>query len=394
MPKRSDRLARLVPQGGKTGWELHFHALARAEAGEDVLIMAAGDHEFPTPDGTVAACIEALRAGHHHYSQPAGQPRLRAAMASLAARSCGLEVSPEEILATNSGQFALFAALQATLNPGEHAILISPFYATYPGAINVTGADYTMVDAHAEDGFEPRAEDIAAAVRPETRVLLINSPNNPTGAVYSRETLAAIAGICVDHDLWLVSDEVYWTHTEPGRAHLSPVTLPGMRERTLIVNSLSKSHGMTGWRIGWLQGPRQLIADLAHLNLVSSYGLNDFVSRAAIAAIENDYGVAEIAERYRRRRALFLEALRGQNAVTIRGSRGGMYVMIDVRNVADSGEAFAWDLFEAESMAVLPGEAFGAAAAGHIRISLTQPEERIAEAARRLNRFIAGRARR
>lgn len=392
MPKPADRIHALVPQGGKTGWELHFHALARVEAGEDILMMAAGDHEFPTPAATVAACIAALEEGHHHYSQPAGQPRLRAAMAALAARSTGTATDPEEILATNSGQAALFAAMQATLNPGDHGIILSPHYATYPGVMAVTGATYTLVDAPAENGFEPRAEDIAAAIRPQTRVLLINSPNNPTGAVYSRQTMEAIAALCIEHDLWLISDEVYWTHTEPERPHVSPVSLPGMRERTLIINSLSKSHGMTGWRIGWLQGPRDLIADLAHLNLVSSYGLNDFVSRAAITAIEKDHGLAEIAERYRRRREIFLEALRGSNGITVRGSEGGMYVVIDVRHIAESGEAFAWDLLEAESVALLPGEAFGRATAGHVRAALCLDEDRLQEAARRLSRFIAARA--
>src|SRR5690606_13925532 len=123
---------------------------------------------------------------------------------------------------------------------------------------------------------------------------LINTPNNPTGAVYTRPVLQAIAKLCIEHDLWLISDEVYWTHTGPLHPHLSPIALPGMRERTLIVNSMSKSHGMTGWRIGWLQGPADAVRKLTNLNLVSSYGLNDFVSRAAIEAIENDHGVQEI----------------------------------------------------------------------------------------------------
>ena len=392
MPRLSRRINNIIP-AGKDGWELHFQALARQQSGEDILMLSVGDHEFPTPRATVDACIEALNAGHHHYTQLAGLPRLRRAMTALAARSTGLDISIEEILPTTGGQAALFGALNATLDPGDHGIIISPYYATYPATMNSTGASHTIVQARAELGFQPEAADIRAAIRPQTRVLLINTPNNPTGAVYTREVLQSIADICIEHDLWLVCDEVYWTHTGPGHPHVSPSTLPGMRERTLIVNSMSKSHGMTGWRIGWLQAPPEAIAKLLHLNLVSSYGLNDFVSRAAIAAIEHGHGVAEIAARYERRRSAFVEAMSAIPSLAVRGSEGGMYVMIDVREVAESGEEFAWTLLEEEGIAILPGESFGPAAAGHVRISMCETGPRLREAAERLERFVLRRLR-
>lgn len=391
MPEISQRVQNIVPEGANDGWELHFEALGRLQAGEDILMMSVGDHEFPTPKETVEACVRELRSGHHHYTQLAGLPRLRRAMAQLSTRSTGIETVMEQVLATIGGQAALFGALQATLDPADHGIMISPYYATYPGTLNATGASHSVVEARAESGFQPSVTDIRAALRDNTRVLLINSPNNPTGAVYSRQTLEEIAQLCIEHDLWLISDEVYWTHTAADHPHISPITFPGMEERTLIVNSLSKSHGMTGWRIGWLRAPATMVRKLTNLNLVSTYGLNDFVSRAAIEAIENDYGVAEIAERYASRRRAFLETVRGINAVTVRGSEGGMYLMLDVRRIASTGEEFAWALLEAEKMAVLPGEGFGHAASGHIRISLCQTEEMLTEAAERLKRFVASR---
>src|SRR5690606_20596919 len=168
----------------------------------------------------------------------------------------------------------------------------------------------TVVEARAENGFQPDAADIERAVRPNTRAILINTPNNPTGAVYGRETLQGLADICIRHDLWLISDEVYWTITG-GRPHLSPRSLPGMAERTLVVNSMSKSRGMTGWRIGWLTGPEPAIDTLISLNLVSTYGLPDFISRAAIEALEGGYGTADIAARYAGRRSVFLDAIGG-----------------------------------------------------------------------------------
>lgn len=385
MPDPSSRISGITPSG-KDGWEVHFDAMTRKQAGEDIIMLSVGDHDFDTPSPTVEAAVRHVRAGHHHYTQLPGLPRLRAAMAKLSTRCTGVETDPHEVIATPGGQAALFAAVQGTLDPGEHAIVVAPYYATYPGTFRAAGASFTVVETRAEDGFQPDAAAIEAAIRPETRAILINTPNNPTGAVYTRENLEAIADICRQHDLWLLSDEVYWTiaHGE----HVSPRALPGMAERTLVINSMSKSHGMTGWRIGWLTGPEPFITLLISLNLVSTYGLPDFVSRAAIEALENDWGVDEIARVYDARRLAFVDAIRGLNGVAVRGSEGGMYVMLDVRSVQPDDEAFAWGLLEAEKLAVMPGSSFGDAAAGCIRISLCQPEEVLREAAMRLKRHV------
>jgi arginine:pyruvate transaminase len=386
MPAPSSRLTGIIPSG-KDGWEVHFTAMGRKQAGEDILMLSVGDHDFDTPEATVEACVKAVRSGHHHYTQLPGIPALRQAMADVSTRATGVATSLDQVIATPGGQSALYAAVQATLDPGDHAIMIAPFYATYPGTFRAAGADFTVVEALAETGFEPDPAEIEAAVRPNTRSILINTPNNPTGAVYSRDTLEGIADVCRRHDLWLLSDEVYWTLG--GGEHLSPRNLHDMAHRTLVINSMSKSHGMTGWRIGWLTGPVEMIHLLISLNLVSTYGLTDFVSRAAAEALRNDYGVAEITERYAARRKSFLREVAGMNHVTVRGSEGGIYVMLDVREVEPDCEAFAWGLLEREKVAVMPGASFGDAAAGHIRISLCQPDAVMADAAARLKRFIA-----
>jgi len=386
MPEPTRRIAGIIP-GGKDGWEVHFEAMTRKEAGEDIIMLSVGDHDFDTPSETVEACVTALRAGHHHYTQLPGLPRLREAMAGLSTRCTGVPTTMDEVIATPGGQAALYAAVQATVEAGDHAIVVAPYYATYPGTFRSAGVEFTVVEARAEDGFQPSAEAIRAAVRPNTRAILMNTPNNPTGAVYTRKALEGIAEVCRSHDLWLLSDEVYWTLG--GGDHVSPRSLPGMAERTLVINSMSKSHGMTGWRIGWITGPAHMIVLLTNLNLVNAYGLNDFVSRAAIAAIENDYGVGQIAETYASRRKLFLDAIRGLNDVVVRGSEGGMYVMLDVRAVEADCETFAWAFLNSENVGVMPGASFGAAAAGHIRISLCQPEPVLREAAARLRRFVS-----
>ncbi len=389
MPQPSARISHIVPSG-KNGWEVHFAALARKEAGDKIIMLSVGDHDFDTPEGTVEACVEAVRAGYHHYTQLPGLPRLREGFAKLSQECTGVETSADEILVTIGGQGALYAAFQGILDPGSHAVIVSPYYATYPGTVRAAGGRYTEIETHAENGFEPRLEEIEAALEPDTRAILINSPNNPTGAIYSRSTMEQIAEICRQRDLWLLSDEVYWT-IRAEVDHVSPRSLPGMKDRTLVINSLSKSHGMTGWRIGWLTGPAEMIAVMTNLNLVATYGIPDFVSRAAIAAVENGFGVKEIAERYKSRRDAFLDAIHGMNGVIVRGSQGGMYVMLDIRAVEENSEKFAWDLLAAENVAVMPGASFGEAANGHIRISLCQEEEVLREAAQRIHKFVGER---
>ena len=385
MPHPSSRISGIMPSG-KDGWEVHFAALMRKQAGEPVIMLSIGDHDFDTPDETVEAAVLAVRDGHHHYTHLAGIPRLRQAMANVTTDCTGVPTTADQIIATPGGQAALYAAVQATLDPGGHAIVVAPYYATYPGTFRASGVGFTVVETRAEDGFQPRAEDIAKAVQPNTRAILINTPNNPTGAVYSRASLEGLAAICIEHDLWMLSDEVYWTLG--GGEHVSPRSLPGMAERTLVINSMSKSHGMTGWRIGWLTAPADLVLLLTSLNIVTTYGLPDFISHAAAEAFENSYGVDDIAERYATRRTVFLDAVRGLNNVIVRGSEGGMYVMLDIRAVEPECEKFAYALLDSENVAVMPGSSFGDAAAGHIRISLTQPEDILREAAGRLRRFV------
>ncbi|MFZ1814147.1 MAG: aminotransferase class I/II-fold pyridoxal phosphate-dependent enzyme [Rhizobiaceae bacterium] len=387
MPAISKRVSGILGND-PSGWEVHFSAKARQDAGEDILMLSIGDHDVPTPEQSVEACVDALRAGHHHYTDLQGIAELRRAMAAITEQSSGVPTGADEVIVAPGGQGALFLAVHAALDPGDHTIVVGPYYATYPGTFRAACADFSVVEARAEDDFQPRRAELEKALNSRTRAILINSPNNPTGAVYTRQTLEAISAFCRDHDLWLISDEVYWTHPGESGAHLSPASLPGMAERTLIVNSVSKSHGMTGWRVGWLRAPRELIANLINLNLVLTYGLGDFVSRAVTRALENGWGVQDYTKRYAERRVALVREFAGMNGATVRGSSGGMYVMLDVRGVADSGEEFAWALLDAERIAVTPGEAFGKAAAGHVRISLCQTESVLREAARRIRAFI------
>ncbi len=385
MPSASNRIAG-ISETDLEGWEVFVEALKRQRDGKDPYMICIGDHDFPTPYDTVAACKQALDDGHHKYSEIQGQPALLEAISRVSSIACGSPVTADEVVVVPGGQAALYAAMQAVTDPGDHVVIVSPHYVTYPNTVRAAGCTFTLVEALSENGFEPRAADIEAAITPQTKAVMINSPNNPTCAIYSREVLEAIADVCIKHDLWLISDEVYWSLSNG--EHISPRALPNMSDRTLVVQSMSKSHAMTGWRIGWLIASKEVCYYLTQHNLVSTYGMNDFISRAATIALNNDIGVDDIADTYRSRGEIFLKEIQGINGIKILNKPGGMYFMIDIRAITDDAKKFAFDLLDAENVALMPGDSFGPSAAGHIRISLCQPEDRLKEAARRLSRFL------
>lgn len=386
MPQPSHRITH-ISSGNQEGWEVYLRGIEMAREGQDILTLAIGDHDFPTPVEIREAAKHALDAGHTKYTTMQGIPELVSAMAKVSTEAIGMPVSEAEVIATGGGQAGLYASMQAALDPGDHVIIISPHYVTYPGTVRAAGCSFTLVAAEADDGFQPRADRIAEAVRPNTRAILMNTPNNPTCAIYDRETLEGIAGLCIRHDLWLISDEVYWSLS--GGRHISPRSLPGMKERTLIVMSMSKSHAMTGWRVGWVIAEPDMIHNFMQHNLVNSYGISDFISRAAAEALDRGYGVGELAGTFHRRGEAFLEAISGINRIHAHNDAGGMYIMLDIREITMDAQKFAFELLETEKLCTMPGDSFGPSAAGHLRISLCQPEELLREAAKRLERFIS-----
>ena len=250
------------------------------------------------------------------------------------------------------------------------------------------GAVPVAVEARSRDGFQPRGAAIAEQAAGATS-LLINTPNNPTGAVYSPETLAGIAGAVREHDLWLISDEVYDTQVWQGH-HLSPRALPDMAERTLVVGSMSKSHAMTGSRLGWVVGPPEVIENLTFLANATTYGVPGFVQEAGLFALSLGTGFEEeIAAPFRRRREIVLRLVEGQNVVRAIPAQGAMYTMLDIRATGLSGEDFGRLLLDEEAIAVMPGESFGHAAAGHLRLALTVGDDLLEDAVTRLLRLAA-----
>ena len=375
-----------ISAAGPDGWDLFRRARAMIAAGEQVIELTIGEHDIRTAPTILQAMHEAAQQGHTGYSAIPGTQILRAAVAARITAQTGVATGPDNILITPGGQAALFAAHHGACDEGDTALFIDPYYATYPGTIRAVGAVPLAITATPEHGFQPQAADIAAHATGAAS-LLINSPNNPTGAVYTVETHQGIARICLDHDLWLISDEVYDTQVWDG-AHFSPRSLPDMAERTLVVGSLSKSHAMTGSRVGWICGPEAAIAHLIDLATNTNYGIAGFVQQAAIFALaQGPEFEAGIAAPFLRRRKITQEVLAGQNLVQASTMQGAMYVMLDIRATGLSGEGFAEALLQQEKIAVMPGESFGLAARGHVRVAMTVADDTYRDALTRVLQF-------
>ncbi len=375
--------------GGSDGWDLFYKARRMKAEGKNILELTIGEHDISTDPTILAAMNAAAVGGHTGYAMVPGVGSLRNTIAERIQERTGVETTLDNILITPGGQSALFATHSAVCDTGDTALYCDPYYATYPGTIRAVGAKPVAIQTRPEDAFEPRQADIEA-LAPDAKSLLINSPNNPTGVVYSRKTLEGIAAACIKHNLWLISDEVYDTQVWEGE-HISPRSLTGMVERTLVVGSMSKSHAMTGSRCGWVVGPKEAISHLINLATHTTYGVPGYIQDAAEFALNQGPKLEEkIAAPFRRRRDIAAKIIADQNVVRIVPASGAMYVMLDIRATGLSGDMFGDALLEQEAIAVMPGESFGAAAAGHVRIAMTIDDKRFADALKRLVNFAKG----
>lgn len=379
--------------GGSDGWEVFNRARRMLNEGHAVTELTIGEHDVRTDPSILHAMDLSARNGHTGYATVPGTDLLRDTVAARVQSRTGIPTTRNNVLITPGGQSALFAAHMAVCDPGDTGLFLDPYYATYPGTIRGAGAIARAVRTVAEDAFQPRADLIDAAAEGAVS-LLINTPNNPTGVVYSRQSLEAIADVCQRRDLWLISDEVYDTQIWEGE-HLSARALLGMADRTLVVGSMSKSHAMTGSRCGWIVGPEHVIRHLIDLATHTTYGVPGFIQDAASFALNAGQELEnKIAAPFRRRRSLAVDILAAQNTVGLVSVQGSMYLMLDVRATGLTGEEFANALLDTHAIAVMPGESFGKAAAGHIRVAMTVDDEKFVSALRTLCMYSAQLAKR
>ncbi|WP_099826529.1 pyridoxal phosphate-dependent aminotransferase [Oceaniglobus indicus] len=381
----SRRITGILPEGSD-GWEVFIRARAMADAGHDITELTIGEHDIGTDPAILSAMDRAARGGATGYASVPGIPALRRAVADRVAARTGVPTGPENVMIMPGGQAALFASHLAVGDPGDTALYVDPHYTTYPGVIRSLGLNPVAIPTTPEDDFQPRRAAIDARAD-GAKSLLINSPNNPTGSIYGRDTLDAVAGAVRDHDLWLISDEVYDTQVWSGE-HISPRALPDMAARTMVIGSMSKSHAMTGSRCGWIVAEPDVIGHLINLATNTTYGVPGFIQEAAVFALAQGADLEDkVAEPFRRRRGLVQDILKGQNAVRAIPARGAMYVMLDVRSTGLSGRAFADRLLDTHAIAVMPGESYGKCAAGHVRVAMTAEDDRFAAALKTLVAF-------
>lgn len=372
--------------GGSDGWDLFYKARRMIAEGQDILELSIGEHDIRTDPSILAAMNASAIGGNTGYALVPGSLSLRQTVADRFAARTGVATAAENVLITPGGQSALFASHMAVCDSGDRALYCDPYYTTYPGTIRSVGAVPVAVPTRPDNDFQPQ-RDVLAAAAVGAKSLLINSPNNPTGVVYSHDTMQGIADVCIEHDLWLISDEVYDTQIWDGE-HISPRSLDGMAERTLVVGSMSKSHAMTGSRCGWVVGPAEVIEQLINLATHTTYGVPGFIQDAAEFALKAGSELEEkVGAPFRRRRGIAARLLAAQNVVRVVPSSGAMYLMLDIRATGLTGNAFGDALLEQERIATMPGESFGKAAAGHIRVAMTVADDRFEDAVQRLLKF-------
>jgi arginine:pyruvate transaminase len=379
------RLTERIAGEGAAAWDIHNRALARQANGEDITVLSVGDPDFDTPAPIVEGAVTSLRAGATHYPDVQGKLALREAIAERY-RARGVDVTPDRLIVMSGAQCGLYATAQCLLDPGDEVIVPEPSYVTYEAVLQSTGARMVHIPLRGDAGFRLDVADLEAAITPHTRAILLNSPHNPTGQLIDAEAWAAIAALCQRHDLWLISDEVYAELIFEGE-HTCAAGLPDMADRTVVVDSLSKSHAMTGWRLGWVLGPEALIEHLGNLALCMLYGCPDFIQDAAHDALRLPLPELDtMRETYRGRRDAVVETLADCSAVRVIAPAAGMFLMIDIRATGLSSQAFADRLLDEQGVSVLSGEAFGPSAAGFVRLSLTVDEVRLRDACQRLVR--------
>jgi len=374
--------------GAVAGWAVHTRAQLDQRAGREAIILSVGDPDFDTPAPITQSAIAALEAGYTHYTPAGGIMPLREAIAASESRRLGYDIDVAEVIVCSGAQNALYTAMRCIVDTGDDVVLLSPPYTMFDGVVGSCGGNVITVALDKAAGFRVDVKAIAAALTPNTRAILLNSPHNPTGAMAGAEEIEDLAALCIAHGLWLISDEVYADLCYE-RDYVSPATLPGMRERTIIIRSFSKSHAMTGWRLGWALAPVSVVRGMNDLLNHALYGSPGFIQRAAITALTQDLPEVEaMKQAYRARRDVVADAFGRIPGVSVLTPESGLFCVLDISALGLTGTQLAEKLYAAQKVSILPGEAFGPAHTDWMRLSLCQPDDVLREAAHRMDVFV------
>ena len=389
MPRPPELSARAVALKPSLTLAIGAQAKALQRAGRDICSLSAGEPDFDTPDFIVEATRQALRDGITRYGPAAGDPELREAVAEKLSSGNGIATSPEQVLITNGGKQAIYNLFQVLLNPDDEVLLPAPYWLSYPEMAALAGAKVKLIPTQAEEGFRLDLAAVEAAISPRSRLLVLNSPGNPTGRVMKRQELEDVAELVRRHpQLLVMSDEIYEFLLAEGEQHHSFAAIaPDLADRCFTVNGFAKGWAMTGWRLGYLAGHQDVIKAAAALQSQSTSNVCSFAQRGALAAIQGPRDcVSAMAESYNRRRQLLTEGLQAIDGITLVEPRGAFYAFPQLPESAGGSMDFCRRALEQAGLAVVPGLAFGNDRC--IRLSCAVSRETISDGLSRLTQLL------
>lgn len=356
---------------------------------DDVVSFCLGEPDFTAPRHVIDAVIESFDRGETHYTPNSGLPRLKEDIVKKFAMR-GLDYTTDEVMVAMGGTMILFLACNAILDQGDEVILQNPGYPNNIGIIRQVGGVPAFVQVYEENGFMYDIEDVKAAITGKTKILLVNSPSNPTGGVATRENLEQLAQIAIDNDLFVISDELYNELVWSEEPYTSIASLPGMKERTLIVDGFSKTYAMTGLRLGYGAGPAELIRNMTKLIENVASCVNEGIQYGGIAALEGDQQcVQDMRAEYIKRRRLVIDGLNSIDGISCVEPKGAFYAFANIKKTGLSSREFAIRLLREGHVAVVPGYGFGTGGEGFVRLSYATSEENIKEGLRRIQEFVS-----
>ncbi len=367
------------------GTALLYKLIGEARTYDDAIIMGRGDPDFDTPEHIVEAAKDAMVNNHSEYTPPEGILPLREAIADRVKRINNIDVDPEtEVVVTNGGQEALFLMIVAAMSPGDEIIIPEPNYNTYKDAVDFVGGKKVDIQTFPENAFRADPEDVRKAVTDKTRAMLLVSPNNPSANVISPEDMNAMLAIAQEHDLIIIADDIYDLFVYDDFEHVSPASLPGGKERTLTLNALSKAYSMTGWRLGWIVGPADLMARVKDLKAAISGGTSIISQYAGIAALTGPQEPVEMmAEAYRQRRRMVIDAL-DEMGMKYGVPQGGQFVFADIGFTGLGSAEVAQRMLTEQHVLAYPGAAFSKDRKDYLRMTFLQPEDKLKEGLERM----------
>ena len=374
-----------MSQKKKDGTSLLYQLIGEARSYDDVIVMGRGDPDFDTPPHIVAAAKDAMIHHHNDYTPPQGLPALRQAIAERVKRVNNIDVDPEtEVVVTNGGQEALFLMVLAVTSPGDEMIVPEPNYNTYADSLTFAGGVKVEVQTFAETDFRAHPQDVRKVITDRTRSLLLVSPNNPAASVIAPDDMQEMLDIAIEHDLMILADDIYDLFVYDNFMHVSPASLPGGKERALTLNALSKAYSMTGWRLGWIVGPADLMARVAELKAAVSGGASVISQHAGIAALTGPQDAVEMmAEAYRKRRRMVLDAL-DEMGMKYGMPQGGQFVFADIGFTGLDSAEVAQRILTEQHVLAYPGSAFSKDRKDYLRMTFLQPEDQLMEGLERM----------